>query len=482
MTYYPAGPYAPDRAPRLNDAFLRTADGVLASKDGYRPLGQWAQEYTAISGTPKGGASFVSPTGTASIIVGDQTALYKAFGSGFQQIGSGYSLQGNMRWRFAQFGSLAIATNSADPLIKVNLEDGSVSQLGGNPPRGEFLAVVKDFLVISCPDGNVNRVRWSGINNAEWWTIAQRQADEQTLPDGGRVNGILSGEEGYILQRKAIRRMSYVGGNLIFTIDVVANNIGCITPHSVTQFGSLGFFLSEQGWYGIEGGRIFPIGNEWIDRAFLNAYDEQDWPKMSTAIDPVNKVLMVAMPDKVWIYHFGISGEGQHFWTTAPYASPVIFSAVTKGISIDETDDAVGVLDDDVDGAGLVTLDDQIFDGGAPRLWVFSSGKALGTFSGTPMAATFEGNDIEAFQGRRANARFVRPDIDAVTGLTLTLTTKQRLADTGTVSTSTSVRDSGDMPVRSSGRYTRPKLQVSAGTAWTYYRGYELIAVPGARR
>lgn len=292
----------------------------MATPDGYRPLGQWAEEFSAITDTPKGGASFVSPSGMPSIIVGDSAKLYKAFGSGFQQIGTGYSLQGNMRWRFAQFGSLAIATNSADPMVKIDLQTGAVSPLGGNPPKGEFLAVVKDFLVVSSPDGKGNRVRWSGINDAEWWTIAQRQSDEQILPDGGTVNGILSGEDGYILQRKAIRRMSYVGGSLIFTIDVVANNIGCVTPHSVAQFGSLGFFLSEQGWYGVEGGRIFPIGNEWIDRTFLNAYDEQDWPNMSTAIDPVNKVLMIAMPDKVWCYHFGISGEGSHRWTTAPYA------------------------------------------------------------------------------------------------------------------------------------------------------------------
>ena len=75
MSYYPFGPLAPDRNPRLNDGLLRVADGVYPSPDGYRPIGQWVQLYTALPAAPKGGASFVSPLGVASIVAGTATGL-----------------------------------------------------------------------------------------------------------------------------------------------------------------------------------------------------------------------------------------------------------------------------------------------------------------------------------------------------------------------------------------------------------------------
>ena len=77
---------------------------------------------------------------------------------------------------------------------------------------------MKDFLVGGVRNGNVTHMGWSGINDAEWWSTGQRQADRQVLPSGGRINGILSGEYGVILQRDRICRMDYVGGNIIFEI------------------------------------------------------------------------------------------------------------------------------------------------------------------------------------------------------------------------------------------------------------------------
>ena len=104
MTYYPFGPLAPDRPARLNDQFLRVADGVYPMTDGYRPVGQWASIYTALAAAPKGGASFVSPLGTASIIVGTATNLYKAYSGAFTSIGSGYSIQGDQHILLGRIG------------------------------------------------------------------------------------------------------------------------------------------------------------------------------------------------------------------------------------------------------------------------------------------------------------------------------------------------------------------------------------------
>lgn len=476
MAYWPLGPLAPDLNPRLNDKTLRVADGVYPSPDGYRPVGQWAAVYSALPAAPKGGASFVSAEGNAVIIAGTDTGLYRAYSGAWTAMSSGYSTQGTQRWRFAQFGGLAIATNGADPMQKIDLSALTVEALGGAPPKFEALGVVgKGFLVGTIMDHDVLTLAWCAAFNAESWDFGVGQSDYQTMPTGGRINGILSGEYGIILQRNRIVRMDYVGGNLIFDFAEVSSNIGCVSVHSVAQWGNLGFFLSDQGWMQWDGG-LTSIGREWIDAEFRAAYDVADWEVMSTAIDPVRGLLHVSMGDKHYIYDWSLQK-----WSTATYASPIIFGGVTKGVTIDE--DELGVAGDSVlDTGGLDTLDHSRFRGGDPRLFVFSSAYALGCFTGTPMAATLTGNDLEIFPGQRADVRMVRPDIDAASGLTVTLGCKQTLAGSLTNVSTTTLQASGDMAIRACGRYLRPTLAVAAGTTWTHAKGVEIIAAAGAGR
>ena len=120
--------------------------------------------------------------------------------------------------------------------------------------------------------------------------------------------------------------------------------------------------------------------------------------------------------------------------------------------------------------------------GGDPRLYVFGPDYRLGTLTGTPMAATFTGNDIEMFAGRRADVRMVRPDIDAASGLTITLDGKQTLAGSSTTFTTNTLQASGDMAIRASGRYHKPTIAVAAGTTWTHAKAIELVGQPGAGR
>lgn len=473
--FWELGPLAPDKAKSRASGFLTVASGAYPLENGYRPIGQFEEIFTALPSAPKGGASFTSAQGINYIIAGDETSLYKAESGGWTSISSGYSLFSESRWRFAQFGGIAVATNGTDAMQKIDLASGNVSPLGGDPPTFETLAVVKDFLVGGVLDGNVTYMGWSSINDAERWDFGQRQSDFNILATGGRINGILSGEYGIILQRDRICRMDYVGGNFIFEINEVSSNIGCVTVHSVAQWGVLGFFLSDEGWMMWDGQQPVPIGREWIDREFAELYDVSDWASMSTAIDPIEGVLIVAMPDKMWGYSWIFKK-----WFNIPVVSPIVFSGVTKSISIDE-DYAPDMPEDaDIDGAGLPTLDDPIFRGGDPRLYVFSSTNTLGAFTGTPMAATFTGNDLELFQGRRTRLRYSRPETDAIGGITLGFLERNRLGDSGASSSFTSLQESGEIPTRAHARYLRPTLTLSSG--WDYATGVEFIGTAGFGR
>ena len=468
------GPLAPDMNPRLNDGLLRVADGVYPSPDGYKPVGQWTQIYTTLGAEPKGGASFVSPQGVSSIIAGTPTALYFAFSGGWSVLATGYSVQGDQRWRFAQFGGLAIATNGADPVQKIDLATMTVAPLGGSPPKFETLGVVTDgFLVGTVLDGDILTLAWSAAYDAEKWSYGYDQSDYQTMAAGGRINMIYSGENGLLLQRDRISMMVYVGGNKVFDFIPLHENVGCVSPHSAVQWSRYGFFLSDQGFMQIVGEELTQIGRDWIDAEFAAAYDAGDWASMSTSIDPVRGVVMWSMGNKIYCYDFMRSAPGSRRWSTITYAAPIIFAGVTKGVSIDEDESGVA-NDSDIDGAGLDTLDSARFRGGDPRLYVFKSDYTLGVFTGTPMAATFT--------GKRANINFVRPEIDAASGVTVTLACKQTLAGAVTNFSTTTLQANGDMAIRASGRYNRPTVAVAAGTAWTHAKGLEYMGAPGGGR
>lgn len=471
------GALAPDKAKTGNPGIMTVADGVFPLEDGYRPVPSFVTDFSGLPMLSKGGASFTASDGSAYIIAGTSSSLYKGSIGSWTLISAGFSTPEYGRWRFAQFGDLAIATNGVDPVKKINLSTDAISNLGGSPPTFEMLAVVKDFLVGGVRNGEALEMGWSAINNAESWTVGEAQSDAQIMPTGGKITGILSGEFGVVLQRNRISRMDYVGGNVIFTINEVSSNIGCVTPHSVAQWGRLGFFLSDEGFMMWNGEAPVPIGREIIDREFRERYDSGEWARMSAAVDPINSIVMWAMPDRIYMYHWVIQK-----WSTITMNTSDIFSGVVRGVSLDETDPMVGSADDILDTPGLDSFDDARFQSGEPTLYVFDQSGNLGSFRGVNCSATLTTNDLEPSPGYRTRISKVRLDMDAIDGVTVTLGVRQRQGDEISEYSFSNIGTDGDISTRATGRFVRPTVNIASGTEWSYIRGIDLIGASGGRR
>lgn len=468
------GEWLPDQ-PSFGGKGVLVAENVYPGVMGYRPVGQFVQSVSAGPADFKGGATFVAPRGENIIIAGTATDLLRVTAGAWTSLATGYLTSG--RWRFAQFGGLAIATNDANPMQKIDLTTGAVAALGGSPPTFRMLAVVKDFLVGGVLDGQANMVGWSGINNAEDWEFGQNQSDYQIMPSGGDVNGLFGGEFGLVLQRNRITRMEYVGGNEIFVFNEVSTNFGCVSPHSVIQHGQIGCFLSDNGFMMWTGAELRPIGQEKIDRYFFSAYGRSAWFAMSAAVDIQNQVFCWSMGDRIFCYHWLLDR-----WSVINLSAQIIFSGVTRSISLDEQDTDIGVNDDNLDYTGLPSMDDSRYLGGDPAFYVIDSSRVLGRLTGSPMAATITLPDVELVSGRETNLRAVRPDTDAVSGVTLSIASRPRLGDAVSSNAYASLRPNGDMPVRERGRYQRMSLAFAAGTDWSYAQSLEPDGVPGGRQ
>ena len=91
-----------------------------------------------------------------------------------------------------------------------------------------------------------------------------------------------------------------------------------------------------------------------------------------------------------------------------------------------------------------------------------------------------ETDEIEGKPGVRLNITGVRPIIDADT--TVVIKSREKLSDTVTESTSGNTTNSGINPVRSSGRYVRVNVKVSAGVGWNDAQGVDIIASQAGTR
>jgi hypothetical protein len=473
------GDFLPD-LPNHGVGGVSEALNLYPTSGGYRPVGQFVAHTDALPLICKGASAFVAPSGRLVILAGTATKLYRLDGAEWVEIGTGYTTPADGRWRFAQFGPLAIVTNSVDPMIKVNLETDAVANLAGSPPKMQALAVVNNFLVGTQVDTGagpaVNMVGWSGENNAEWWTFAQRKSDYQEFADGGEITGIIGGEVGLILQRNAVRRMAYVGGNVLFRFDKISANVGCATIHSVAQHGELAFWYSVNGFKMWDGVQIRSIGFEKVDGAFSSLYGLINYNEMSTAVDGQRNTVCWSTGRTMWLYNWLLDK-----WSVIDHAAEIITPRELRAPSLEEQDPAVGVPDDNIDGADLISLDSGRFISGDPVFYVFTDG-VMGTFNGANKSARIVGRNLELLEGRDARIRRIRPMTDATGGITVRLDTRQRLGDVARRIDFTTLQPSGEMPVRARGRFVRAFVSIAEGERWSYLQGIDATLSAGGRR
>lgn len=463
-----AGDWLPDMAPHLTDG-MTTVRNVYAQANGYGPVKSFSPITPALPERFAGGAAYVGSDGTAALLAGTANKLLRYSGSSWDVLLTALSVD---RWRFTQFGDLVIAVNGGVPR-KFNLLTGTASTLGGSPPAGTLVATVRDFIVMAGDPADVLDVRWSGFNNAEQWD-GTNQSNNQPMLDGGRVMGLAGGEYGIILQQNAIKRMSYVGAPIVFQIDEIARDVGCMAEGSVAQWGRLTFFLSERGFMVCDGNEVKPIGDEKIDRTFFTRYSREDLKGLYTAVDPRRSLVMWSMPGKpgtIWCYNWNLGR-----WTTIETDVRGILTGFTANVSIDALDAMYGNLD-----AVPVSLDDPKFSGGNPLLMVATTGNVIGALAGSNMAAQIGFSFGEPGQGRRVRMRRVQPIADA-TMATVTIDGRQRLGDVEGITATSDMRPSGHMAVRLNARYVKPTIDIPEGHAWTFLQGLEMEMEAGARR
>lgn len=475
----PFGELLPDQPAYANPGLL-VADGVYPVARGYRPLGEFSENLGGLmAGDCLGGASYRASDGAVFVVGGTTTNLYRYVSSAWTSVGSGYSATAASGWRFAQWGDWIIATNGVQAPLKLDMVGASpsFSALGGTPPTGDLITIVRDFVVLGRADGDAYKLQWSGINNAEQWTVGSNQSDFQIMPTGGEITGITGGEYGLVLQENRISRMTYVGGALVFQFDEISAAIGCIDPWSVVQVGRLTFFMSAQGFAVCDGNTVTLIGDEKVNKTSLVDIDRSVTGGMSATVDPRYSLVIWAMPNTAPSSKMYIFNYAQGKWSTATQDTQKLFqNGLTTSVTLEELDTLYTSID-----AMTASLDDQQWRGGYPMVYLVNGSRQLGTLGTVPKAATFTTGYIALAGEQRARLQEVQPVVDTVQGLSLSVNGKERLGDLPQTGSYSALNRRGAFKTREAWRYMSLTLSIAAGTEWTEAQGLEAELVGGGK-
>ena len=476
----PFGEWLPDQPEYLNPG-ATTANNVYYAQNSYKRFPSLVNYSTNnIGADSRGAGSFRNNAGAVFNFVAKNTDIYQLDGGTFTSRKGSLTGGNTDYFTFTQFGNYVIASNGVDApqyyLMGTSTNFANLSSIAtsGSVPTFRVSGVIRDFLVTGNQPTNQNRIQWSGINDIATWQSGTKQADQQDLPgSGGEIMHITSGEYGYVFRQNQIIRMDYVGGATVFRLSVISPNRGAVLGRTVCQDNRRVFFYADDGFYELNGDSISSIGEKLDFDANLN---KAGTDRICAAVDPFNQLALWLYPsasntanttgicDKVIIYNYSTQK-----WSTADASASTIFSQFVGAYTVELMD----IISENLDSINIA-LDTDFWSGGQLYLGAIDSDFKAAIFSGTENQGTIETRELELFPGHRSSITNVRPIVDA--SATVTVKSKERLADSDTESSVSTMNDSGDNPVRESGRYFKIKVVTPSGVNWTHAQGVDIIA------
>jgi len=480
------GEWLPDQPDHANQG-VTVATNVIPASYGYRPVKSFVTYSNSATGTIRGIFAAKDNSGNVKLFAGDSSKLYNftASTSNLDDVSKvgGYTLNANAQWRFSQFGNYVIASGSiGTPIQKWQLGvDSAFSDLSASAPKADFSAVVRDFVWLANVDEGSGRVpyrcSWSGFNDITSWTPGVDQSDFQDLPDSGAITGLVGGEYATILCERAIFRATFTGPPLIWQFDKVESQRGCSLPGSVCNYGSMVFYLADNGFHAFDGQKSVPIGNEKIDKFFFSDFNAAYKNRVTASVDPLNQIAVwsypsnssvTGEPDKLLIYNYSLNR-----WSIAEITVDFIAPFFSAGYTVDGLDNLSATLD------GLNTvLDSQFFRGGE-FFFGGALGDKLGTFTGDVLRGTIETGEAALAMGRHGIVTRIYPYYEGIE-VFIEIGTRNNQLSPVTYTSQVAVNGEGFSPFRAEGRYHRARVTMEPN--WEKAQGIDIEARQIGRR
>ncbi|MET3590338.1 hypothetical protein ABID23_001444 [Bartonella silvatica] len=487
MAFFPIADYRPDVAD-INACFTDELVNVLPADGSYIPMPSFKPLTEACPGTFLGAHAVKSKNGV-SVIVGTEKKIYLLDNTtmSWKDIspkGKSYLANVDAPWSFALFGDYVIAVNANDKpqVIDIN-HDKTFRDLGGNPPQAGIVRVWGDFVCLMKLSEHPRRVHWSGLNDAEFWTVGKKSCDYQDFPDGGFVQGATETTNPIIFMRSAIYAGSFIpGSKIIFSFQKIHDKRGVKNAESIVCRGDLAFFADEGGFYQITNeGQIIPIGFEKVDRTLAQKASQNNLYTLSAAVDGVyNRVYwMVGLDGDIdkpilLIYDWGLQK-----WTKAVVPIKMILPIFWAGITLEGLDK----ISQNIDELPF-SLDSNVWKNESPVLGAFDHQGRLGAFAGDPMACVITSQEMGQTNGMITRVKNIMPQVNSAEFyLSVGMRFRQSIEEkTVWLPEKKPSHNTGQVHVRARARFYRFKLRIPEGMNWSHVTGFDVELKPAGVR
>jgi len=477
----PLGEWLPDRPPYDNPGAI-LIENAIPQAQSYRSLnGLEAIADVPDASNPVLGAYWArDEVQTVQVLAGTSDALYQLSGATWSDVSKSGGYSSVTNWEFTRFGTsvIAVAAGNAPQVIDLSAGSPQFADLAGSPPNASRVAIVRDHVVLGDLDTDQDTIQWSGLNNAEIWSDIRYEADSQRLYEGGKVQAVVSGPYGLVFQENAIRRMDYVGPPVIFSITPISRVRGTPAPNSVTAVGNQVYFYAQDGFFMTDGRQMVPVGEERVNRWFVENASLDDLDTMYGAVDRQNRLVVWAFKsspsvtgnDRLLLYNYSVNR-----WSYAKVDTRFIAEARSVGYTLDGLDTP---LPNGID-TDSISVDSDAYRGGALFLLAFAPDARA--FSGAPLTATLDTIEFDGGQDRRMYINDIRPLIEGteLTTVSAALGGRETFTQTPVFSGFEEANRVGLCNVRSDNRYHRVRLQLTGG--FKHAHGVDVFGRPSGR-
>lgn len=464
----PLGEWLPDR-PAYPNQGATLAKNCVPQAQSYRALLDFVKSTDPATGGIVGATWAVTSSGTVRVVVGTPTTLLLLNGLGWTTLGSGYPSVPS--WEFAVFGdSLVAVAPGVDPqVVDLSAVTPSASALSGapdSPPRARRVAIIRDFVVMGDLDSAPDTIQWSGYNNSAIWATygnTPYQADSQKLFTGGAVQKLVGGPFGYIFQENEIRAIEYIGPPPVFAISVISRDRGTPAGDSVISAGDRVFFYAQDGFHMLQGKQFTAIGEERVNRWFLDNVAADEIANMKGSVDRSNRVAVWAFAstsggsyDRLLIYNYSVNR-----WSYAETDLSYLVEMRTPGYDLDTL---ATILTSGID-IDSFPIESRQYLGGALTLVGVNTTGQLGTFAGTALDAVLETPEFDGGGNLRRMLSGVRPIVEGAqaTSITVQIGYRNSLLNPVTWTSERSLNSIGEASILVDARYMRARLVVRGG-------------------
>jgi hypothetical protein len=161
-----------------------------------------------------------------------------------EELGTGFTAGG--QFYFATLLSKLIITNMLDAPKKW---DGTseLQDLGGNPPRAQFVVTHKNYLFMARSSEGPSRLYFSSVLNIDEWPALN--FIDISPNDGDWITGLLPYDDYLIITKNRSVWLLVGSGPSDFEVRRIHDGIGCVAPRSLVRVVDSFAFVSTEGIY-----------------------------------------------------------------------------------------------------------------------------------------------------------------------------------------------------------------------------------------